>query len=208
MLHDLETLRDDERRQLGRCLNLLLERTFVLQRYDKDAYYFIRKYQAAIQDYLNLADWELRHDDLHQIFQAVNRHDANRRDLTRLESELLLVLCLIYLEQSAELRLTEFPVLTLSELRTRYRALLGDARRLTPTGLRDALRVLRRYRLIDTVGGRDFTPQDPEQHIILLPTLRLALDFEQLLDAQQALTIYAQTSEVSESDTDEGETAP
>ncbi len=199
----LAALPEDERRTLSRCLNLLLGHTFILRRSDRDEYYFIRRYQEAIQSYLDLADWDLLHDDLNQVFQAVNRHDTNRRNLTRLESELLLVLCVSYLEQQAELRLTETPLITMADLRLKYLSLLGDSGRLTQTGLREALQTLRRYRLIDAVGGRRFNPQNPDQGIQLLPTLRLALDVEQIQQVQERLAAYARQPDGGEPEAEE-----
>ena len=203
MLSTLANLPDDERRLLARCLNRLLGHTFLLRRFDRDEYYFVRKYQEAIRAYLDLADWDLVHDDLNQVFQAVNRHDANRRTFNRLESELLLVLCLSYLERQAELRLTEAPIITMADLRQKYLNLLGNTGRLTQTGLRDALQALRRYRLVEPADGRRLNPQNPEQVVQLLPTLRLALDVERLEQVQERLAAYAQQPEGEEAEEEE-----
>ena len=191
MLDRLTSLPDEERRMLARCLNRLFGHTFILRRFDRDEYYFVRKYQEGVRAYLDLADWDLLHDDLNQVFQAVNRHDTNRRNLTRLESELLLVLCLSYLEQQAELRLAETPLITMADLRQKYLSLLGDTGRLTQTGLRDALQTLRRYRLIEPLNSRRWNPQNPDQGIQLLPTLRLTLDVERLEQVHERLAAYA-----------------
>ena len=189
-LDTLLSIQENERRLLAKCLNQLFDETFILRRSDAEAYYFIRKYQDVVRNYLDLMDWDLIHDDLHQIFQAVNRHGANRRSLNRLESELLLILCISYLEQEAELQLAELPSLTFGELYQKYRALLGETGRLRKTYVYAALRTFQRYHLIAPPEGRSLRSQDPDQPFVLLPTLRLVIDAERLEDAGALLEKY------------------
>jgi hypothetical protein len=110
-------LRDEEHREFAACLNHLLAETFLLRRFDAERYAFARRHQEALAAVLNLADWELIHDPAGQFYQALNRSESNRRPLKRLESELVLILCLSYLEQRATLRLADTPSLTMADLR-------------------------------------------------------------------------------------------
>src|SRR3954447_13417166 len=87
----------------ARCVNRLLGDTFVLREFDRDDYYFLRRYQEQVTAYLELAGWDLVHDPVGNVYGVVNRFGTNRRNLKRLESELLLVLALAYLEQRAQL---------------------------------------------------------------------------------------------------------
>lgn len=183
-------LPDTDRAAFAQAVNRLLADTFILRDYDRATYTLLRRYQEQATAVLDLLDWTLVHDGLGHIFQARNRHDANRRPLKRLESELLVLLCLTYLEQRSTIQLADTPLITLADLRQKYRTLLGDTKRLTQTGLRDALATLRRYRLIEAPDGRRFNPQDPDSRLLLLPTLRLALAVERLEEIGPLLDRY------------------
>jgi hypothetical protein len=96
-------LRESEQELFARCLNRLFGETFILREYDREDYYFIQRHQEAIAGYLSLAQWDLVQDPLGQVFQAINRQESNRRNLKRLETELLLMFCICYLRyQSPE----------------------------------------------------------------------------------------------------------
>ncbi len=195
-------LKDEERPLFARCVNRLLGETFLARQFDRDDYYTLRRWEVAVRAYLDLTDWELIHDPVGHVFQAVNRHDSNRRALKRLESELLLVCCLAYLEGRAAVQLAATPMLSMADLRQKYLSLLGDTKRLTQTGLRDGLQTLRRYRLIDSADGRRLLPQNPDQGILLLPTLRLVLDVEGIEEVLELLERYRQAPDGAESEDD------
>lgn len=118
------------------------------------------------------------------------------------------MLCISFLEQSAELRLTELPVLRVGEVYEKYRALLGETGRLGRTVGREALRTLARCRLIAPAEGKRLRLQDLDQQLTLLPTLRLAIDVERLDQATALLERYIAEPEVdAEDEEDEVESA-
>jgi hypothetical protein len=199
LLHTLG-LKESEQETFGRCLNRLLGETFILREYDREDYYFIQRHREVISAYLNLAQWDLVQDPLGQIFQAINRQESNRRNLKRLETELLLLFCICYLEQRSELSLAKLPSLTIADIYPRYQSLFGDINRLSRTRLREALNTLRRFRLITTPDSRQLTPRNPEQRFLLLPTLLMVLDMDKLDDIRQLLQTYTQPDEEIEDD--------
>lgn len=69
MIETLESLNEQERQMLARCINRLLDETFILRQFERDEYYFVRRHQDALRAYLELADWELVHDDLNKSFR-------------------------------------------------------------------------------------------------------------------------------------------
>jgi hypothetical protein len=80
---------------------------------------------------------------------------------------------------------------------------VGETGRLSVTNLREALRTLRRYRLIEPVGGGPPTPQNPAQTLLLLPTLPRLLDADQVEALHARLEKYRHTPESA--DEEEGE---
>lgn len=199
LLHELG-IKESEQEVFAHCLNRLLGETFILREYDREDYYFIQRHREIISVYLNLIQWELVQDPLGQVFQAINRQESNRRNLKRLETELLLLFCICYLEQRSELSLAKLPSLTIADIYPRYQTLFGDINRLSRTSLREALNTLRRFRLIATLDNRQLTSQNPEQRFLLLPTLLMVLDVDKLDDIRQLLQIYTQSDDDIEDD--------
>ena len=178
----------------SRIVNRLLADTFILYDLDHDEYHFLRQHEKSVRLYLDLMDWDLRHDEVNRVYQVINRHGDNRRSLKLLESEFLVVLTLAYLEkQQAGGSLARWPGMTLDELRQKYISVIGKTDRLLTTHVREALNTLRRYRLIEPVGGKAINPQNTQQVIQLLPTLRMALNVEKLGDAEQVVRRYRLT---------------
>jgi hypothetical protein len=186
-------LDENELRSFSRVINRLLANTFLIYEFDHDEYYFLYHHERAARLYLDMMDWDLRHNEIDRVYQAVNRYGDNRRQLRLLESEFLAVLCLAYMErQEAGRSLARWPGITLDELRQKYITVVGKTDRLLPTNVRDALNTLRRYRLIEPIDGRALKPENTGQVIQLLPTLRMALNVDKLTDAEQLVKKYGQ----------------
>lgn len=179
-------IQEKDRVPFATYVNKFFAETFITYQFERDEYYFIRKYQDQFTAYFSLADWELRHDELGRVFQIVNRHNQNRRALTQRESELLLLLCLTYEEKRQDVHLTETPTMTIADLKEKYKVVLNKDVKRTPLG--DSLNSLQTYKLIRSVDGRRFKPTEADQTILLLPTLRLVLEIDKLEDVYKLLT--------------------
>lgn len=205
MERDLEALfrqlgiRESEQETFARCLNRLLGETFIVREFDREDYYFIQRHREAIKTYLNAAQWDLLEDPLERAFQAINRQGRNRRNLKRLETELILMFAISYLEQSRELSLTRLPVFTMADIYPRYQSLFGTETRLTRTPLEEALNTLRRYRLIVAPDGKQLLPTNADQKFLLLPTLLMVLEVEKL----EEITVLLQKYTVAEDGPDD-----
>ena len=106
-----------ELEQFKTVCNQLLSRTYVVRtlykpgkgRIHNPDYTFLSTHYEEVRDYLFLLDWELRKDDLNGFFYVLNTGEANRRNLDKKETAILLALRLIYEEYNGPLVKTTLP---------------------------------------------------------------------------------------------------
>ena len=95
-----------ELEQFKSVCNQLLSRTYIVRtiyqpgkgRVDNPDYLFLSRHYEAVQEYLSLLDWDLRRDELNGYFYVLNADEANRCNLNKKETAILLALRLIYEE--------------------------------------------------------------------------------------------------------------
>jgi hypothetical protein len=89
---------------------------------DRRIYSFLARRRALVDAYLQVAGWELRHDERATVYHIVHPEGAHRRRLNRDTSIWLLLFRLFYAEQreSPALSLTRYPVVTVSDVIARY----------------------------------------------------------------------------------------
>mgnify|MGYP002543627603 CR=1 FL=1 len=103
-----------ELEQFKAVCNQLLSRTYVVRttyqpgkgRVDNSDYLFLSRHYETVQEYLSLLDWDLRRDDLNGYFYVLNTDEANRCNLSKKETAILLALRLIYEENMENLDLS------------------------------------------------------------------------------------------------------
>ena len=104
-----------ELEQFKLVCNQLLSRTYVPRtlyrpgkgRVNNPDYTFLSLHQEAVQDYLGLLDWELHNDPLNGYFYVINTDEANRCNLSKKETAILLALRLIYEDNQDQLGLEQ-----------------------------------------------------------------------------------------------------
>ena len=69
-----------------------------------------------IQDYLALLDWDLRKDDLNGYFYVINTDEANRCNLNKKETAILLAIRMIYEENMERLGLEQDAICTVRDV--------------------------------------------------------------------------------------------
>ena len=92
-----------ELEQFKSVCNQLLSRTYIVRtiyqpgkgRVDNPDYLFLSRHYEAVQEYLSLLDWDLRRDELNGYFYVLNTDEANRCNLNKKETAILLALRLI-----------------------------------------------------------------------------------------------------------------
>lgn len=104
--------------------NQLLSRTYLARtlykpgegRINNPDYTFLSTHYEAIRDYLSLLDWDLRKDDLNGYFYVLNTDEANRCNLNKKETAILLAIRMIYEENMERLGLEQDAICTVRDL--------------------------------------------------------------------------------------------
>lgn len=120
----LDTATQKELEQFKAVCNQLLSRTYVVRtlykpgegRVNNPDYVFLSTHYEAIRDYLALLDWDLRKDDLKGYFYVLNTDEANRCNLNKKETAILLALRMIYEENSERLGLEQDAICTVRDV--------------------------------------------------------------------------------------------
>lgn len=174
-------------RDLPRVINRLLGQVFLYREKDedKDDYYFVHRHRAACEKALELAGFNLLHDDYHNIFQAISEFSYCRARYKLDETLMILVLRKLYEEHTERLSLAQDPVVTIGEVRDEYRTITDKERDLGIVQYETLLRRLRSMGLVDTIEGRAVDVRDAEARLRLRGSVRMILPVQSVdeLDA-------------------------
>jgi Domain of unknown function (DUF4194) len=162
---------------------------------DTRVYAFLIRRRELVADYLQVAGWELRHEERAQVFHVSHRDGSHRRRLSRDTTIWLLLMRLIYAEQRerVEVRLTRHPVVTVGELIERYAAFLPGVVVRKKSSLDEALRTLQSLKLVRAAAGGGLRATDNDQIIELLPTLEVVVPAGAIAEVTAQLRSYDRT---------------
>jgi len=164
---------------------------------DTRAYSFLLRRRELVAEYLQVAGWELRHDERAHVFQVVHRDGAHRRRLNRDTTVWLLLVRLFYAEkrERVELSLTRYPTVTVGDVAQRYAEFFSGQAVRKKTSLDDALRTLQTLKLVRAGGGGVLRAANNDQVIELLPTLEVVVPATAIADLVARLGEYQREPE-------------
>ena len=110
--------------QFKSVCNQLLSRTYVVRtiykpdkgRVTNPDYTFLSIYYEHVRDYLAFLDWDLRKDDMNGYFYVLNTDEANRCNLDKKETAILLAIRMIYDENQERLGLEQDAICTVRDV--------------------------------------------------------------------------------------------
>ena len=182
----LQQANSREMEQFTSVCNQLLSRTYVVRtlyrpgkgRVNNPDYTFLSRNFEAVQEYLGLLDWDLRHDDLNGYYYVVNTDEANRCNLNKKETAILLALRLLYEDNQDRLGLEQDAVCTvrdvLEKVVTDY-AILPSKPNMAE--VKRALTLLENHSIIQRIEGK-FNQSSCK--FAILPTILTAVSGEKL----------------------------
>ena len=184
------------RRDAPRVVNRLLGQTFLYQdiETDKDDYYFVHRYRSIFEGLLELAGFQLLHDDYHRIFQAISAYSYCRARYRLDETLMIVVLRKLYEERVEHLSLANDPVVTIGEVREEFRTITGRERALGIVQYETLLRRLRSMGLVDTLEGRSIDVRDAEARLRLRGSIRMILPVQSADELEAWLRKYRSTA--------------
>ncbi|RAU92172.1 DUF4194 domain-containing protein [Paenibacillus sp. YN15] len=180
-----EEVSEQERQKIKAVLNRLLGANFLVREKDRDGYAVIRRHKEAIEQYLQMLDWEIIVDERHECVFVQSPDSSFRRSMDRELSIWLLVLRLIYQEKRKGLTISAFPSTTIHEIRTKYETFRLSW--LTKTKLEQAIKLCARYQLAEAL---DADIRSDDCRIVLYHTWLYVIDSEQLNALQSRIEQY------------------
>ena len=195
-----------ELEQFKAVCNQLLSRTYIVRtlvrpgkgRVNNPDYTFLSLHYEAVQEYLSLLDWDLRKDDLNGYFYVINTDEANRCNLSKKETAILLALRMIYEENQERLGLEQDAICTvrdvLEKVVTDYTILPAKP---NMDEVKRAFTLLENHSIVQRIEGK-FNQSSCKFSI--LPTVLAAVSSEKLNDVVSVLRKEENADEEAEED--------
>jgi hypothetical protein len=201
---EYESLPPGEPGQFAEAIRRLLTDGFLWRGEESDyrLYAFLLRRQDLVGSYLQVAGWELHHNERVSIFHLVHREGAHRRRLNRETTIWLLLFRLIYAEQreSMSVKLNRYPTVTVGEFYARYTDFFPGQAVRKKTSLDQALRTLQRLKLIRPATGGALRARNIDQLIELLPTLEIVVPASAIGEVAHRLEEYNRSRDEDQND--------
>ncbi|MDD2534853.1 MAG: DUF4194 domain-containing protein [Eubacteriales bacterium] len=167
--------------------NKLLNHCFVLKKKEdtRNDYLFIVQHRDMFSAYFDLLGYRIDINETQGVAGLVNLHGTGRFRLKKIESIILLILRLLYVEKRKELSLNEEVIVLSDEIQQKYSMLKLESKpSLDKTTLRDALKLFRRFNLVALID-RDVTLSDAR--ILTYPSILFAVPNENINQIYEAI---------------------
>ena len=184
MLEAYANMNVTQQTQFKDTANKLLANTFLCRdkKDNKENYYFFISFKEVFDEFFQILGYEITLDSNTGSVMLSGASASNTLKLKRDESLILLILRLLYHEKMKDTSLNENIVCTVGDIHTKY-DYLEIKKKLNKTDLISAIRLLRRYNLIEVTG--DVTTSTCR--IVILPTILLAIRSEDINEVYQTI---------------------
>lgn len=164
--------------------NKLLGECFLLKKHKDTAsdYNYILNNKDAFIEYFDILGYELVIDEQNGVIGLNNPLGTGRIHLKKIESILLLILRLLYIEKRKQLSQIDDVIIIADEIYDKYSMLKMNAK-LDKTAMRNTLGMFQRYHLI---GKLDADMSNPDTRILIYPSILFAVTVSSLDDLYQS----------------------
>ncbi|MEG1294155.1 MAG: DUF4194 domain-containing protein, partial [Clostridium sp.] len=175
-----------EQEQFKRIVNWLLAHTFLLQaQYDfsdhmrrsNPDYLFVEREFELFRDYLSYSGFGLERDSNYGVISLTSTLDFNRQKFDKITTLMVYVLRLIYEEEREKLSLSKDILTTTGDLIHKMISLGIMKKKPSDVILRDSLRNLNRFRIIDKTDG---PWEAASTRLMILPTILFIVTNERI----------------------------
>ncbi len=167
--------------------NKLLNNCFIIKKKEdtRNDYIFIVQNKDLFIEYFELLGYKLEINDMQGVAALSNINGTGRLRLKKLESIILLILRLLYIEKRKELSLNDDIVVLADEIHQKYNMLKIDAKsNLDKTALRDTIKLFKKYNIISNIDS-DVTMSDAR--IKIYPSILFAVPNDNLTAMYEAV---------------------
>lgn len=169
--------------------NKLLNNCFILKKKDdtRTDYIFIVQNKDLFIEYFDLLGYTIEINEMYGVVALSSMYGTGRLRLKKIESIILLILRLLYIEKSKELSLNEDIVILADDIHQKYNMLKIESKfNIDKTMLRDTVRLFKRYNLIYNIDS-DVTKSDAR--IRIFPSILFALANENITEMYEAINV-------------------
>lgn len=167
--------------------NKLLNSCFIIKKKEdtRNDYIFIIQNKELFIEYFDLLGYKIEINENQGVVSLTNINGTGRLRLKKVESIILLILRLLYIEKRKELSLTEDVMVLSDEIHQKYSMLKIEAKsNLDKTTLRDSIRLFKRYNIVANID-RDVTMSDAR--IKIYPSVLFAVPNDNLNSIYDAI---------------------
>lgn len=185
MLDSYERLTNVQKATFKDIANKLLASTFLARdkKDNKDNYYFVVSYKEVFDEFFAILGYEVKLDQGVGSIMLKSDQNTGFLKLRRDETIILLILRILYHERLKETSLNENVVITVLDIHEKYN-FLEIKKRINKTDLVSALRLFRRFNLIETIG--DITMSNTK--VVIMPTIIYAINTEEITEVYNTVS--------------------
>lgn len=185
MLDSYERLTNVQKATFKDIANKLLASTFLARdkKDNKDNYYFVVSYKEVFDEFFAILGYEVKLDQGVGSIMLKSAQNTGFLKLRRDETIILLILRILYHERLKETSLNENVVITVLDIHEKYN-FLEIKKRINKTDLVSALRLFRRFNLIETIG--DITMSNTK--VVIMPTILYAINTEEITEVYNTVS--------------------
>lgn len=185
MLDSYERLTNVQKATFKDIANKLLASTFLARdkKDNKDNYYFVVSYKEVFDEFFAILGYEVQLDQGVGSIMLKSDQNTGFLKLRRDETIILLILRILYHERLKETSLNENVVITVLDIHEKYN-FLEIKKRINKTDLVSALRLFRRFNLIETIG--DITMSNTK--VVIMPTILYAINTEEITEVYNTVS--------------------
>ena len=199
-----EKLNMADQEAFRRMVNWLLAHTYLLQgdyafednmRRTNPDYLFVERNFELFQSYLEYAGFRLERDTNYGVISLASSYEFNRIKLDKLTTLMLYVLRLIYEEEREKLSLSRDIFTTTGDLVHKMISLGVIKRKPANLSLRDSLRTLNRFRIVEKVDG---PWENADTRLLILPAILFVVTNERISNMYQLIDEEGEHEETEE----------
>jgi len=160
-----------QKEKFRNAANKLLNHSFVVKKKEdsRNDYLFILQNKAYFEEYFDLLGYELKINENSEVIGLQNYIGTGRLRLKKIESIILLILRLLYIEKRNELGLHDDVIILIESIHEKYGMLKIDSKsNIDKTSLKETFRLFKKYNLIWPIDS-DVTK--PEARIKIYPSI-------------------------------------
>lgn len=199
---EFEKLSLRDQRLFKEVANKLLAVNFLVKTKESNtsAYYFAEAHYELLKDYFSVIDWNLEINRSIGVVSLKNLEARNRINLRINESIVLLILRLLYEQNSDAIDMINHVEVKIADIHDLFAILGLESRILNRKKMNDILGVFKRFNLIEAENTQALSTEDS---IFILPSIVFAIEATSISDVLSKLRDYSDNDSLENENSNE-----